>query len=163
MISTLSAITATGLGSGLCPKSPGTVGTLAFLLLWGVVTTLFGLPSTTDSILIALALCIVGLITCKLYLKKLQLERSLVGHDPQEVVIDEWAGMSIALIGAHSLHWFEVLAAFVLFRAFDIVKPPPISLLEKLPGEWGIMLDDVAAGVIAALLLYFLYPLLLLS
>jgi phosphatidylglycerophosphatase A len=66
--------------------------------------------------------------------------------DPQFVVIDEVAGQLIALIGA-PLAWKTFLAGFILFRAFDIVKPPPVRQLERLPEGTGIVLDDVAAGI----------------
>ena len=78
--------------------------------------------------------------------------------DPGHVVIDEVAGQLIALIAA-PLGWKSFLAGFILFRAFDIVKPPPVRQLEKLPEGTGIMVDDVGAGVYALivlqLLLYF--------
>ena len=70
------------------------------------------------------------------------------GHDPGRVVIDEIVGMLITLVflvpSAKTL-----IAGFLLFRFFDIVKPPPIRLLEKLPGGWGVMMDDVLAGIYA--------------
>jgi phosphatidylglycerophosphatase A len=68
--------------------------------------------------------------------------------DPQFVVVDEVAGQLIALI-AVPLTWKSFLAAFIFFRAFDILKPPPVRQLEALPGGAGIMLDDVAAGLYA--------------
>lgn len=73
--------------------------------------------------------------------------------DPSLVVIDEVAGQAIALIGAPVFGWKYALAAFILFRAFDILKPPPIRQLESLPRGWGIMMDDVGAGALACLLL----------
>ncbi len=71
-------------------------------------------------------------------------------EDPQHVVIDEVAGQWIALI-ACPVDWRHALLALLLFRAFDIVKPWPARQLENLPGGWGIMLDDVAAGLYALL------------
>src|SRR6266404_6518485 len=68
--------------------------------------------------------------------------------DPQFVVIDEVAGQLITLI-AVPLAWQTFLAGFILFRGFDILKPPPVRQLEKLPEGTGIVLDDVAAGVFA--------------
>jgi phosphatidylglycerophosphatase A len=68
--------------------------------------------------------------------------------DPGFVVIDEVAGQLIALIGA-PLHWKTLLASLILFRVFDIVKPPPLRRLEDLPEGAGIMLDDVGAGLYA--------------
>lgn len=75
--------------------------------------------------------------------------------DPQFVVIDEVAGQLIALIGA-PLNWKAFLAGFILFRAFDIVKPPPVRQLEKLPEGAGIVLDDVAAGIYALVVMQLL-------
>jgi phosphatidylglycerophosphatase A len=72
--------------------------------------------------------------------------------DPSFVVIDEVAGQLIALIAA-PVRWKTLLAGFILFRAFDIVKPPPLRLLEKIPGGAGIMLDDVGAGLYALAIL----------
>jgi phosphatidylglycerophosphatase A len=72
--------------------------------------------------------------------------------DPSFVVIDEVAGQMIALIAA-PLRWKTLLAGFILFRAFDILKPPPLRLLEKIPGGAGIMLDDVGAGLYALAIL----------
>jgi len=73
-------------------------------------------------------------------------------EDPQHVVIDEVAGQWIALI-ACPVDWKHPLVALALFRLFDIFKPPPARQLEDLPGGWGIMLDDVAAGLYALLVL----------
>ena len=72
--------------------------------------------------------------------------------DPGFVVIDEVAGQMIALIGV-PVHWKYLLAGFILFRSFDIVKPFPLRRLEQLPGGTGIMMDDVGAGLYALTLL----------
>jgi phosphatidylglycerophosphatase A len=74
-------------------------------------------------------------------------------EDPGFVVVDEVIGQWIALAGARTLNWETYLAAFALFRLFDIWKPPPVRQLEALPGGWGINADDVMAGVYAALVL----------
>jgi phosphatidylglycerophosphatase A len=74
--------------------------------------------------------------------------------DPQIVVIDELVGQWITLAGATTLNWKSWLAAFLLFRAFDIWKPPPVRQLEKVSGGAGIVLDDAMAGIYAALVLY---------
>jgi phosphatidylglycerophosphatase A len=73
--------------------------------------------------------------------------------DPQIVVIDEVLGQWITLAGASVLNWKSFLLAFVLFRLFDILKPPPIRRLERIPGGAGIVLDDVLAGVYGAIVL----------
>lgn len=68
------------------------------------------------------------------------------GNDPAKINIDEAAGLIIALTGLPKVYSIWI-AAFFLFRIIDIFKPPPIKLLEFLPGGWGIMTDDVAAGI----------------
>jgi len=73
-------------------------------------------------------------------------------NDPGFVVIDEVAGQMIAMIGV-PLGWKYLLASFILFRGFDIVKPFPLRRLERLPGGTGIMMDDVGAGVYVLVLL----------
>jgi phosphatidylglycerophosphatase A len=75
--------------------------------------------------------------------------------DPQFVVIDEVAGQLIALIGA-PLGWKSFLAGFILFRIFDILKPPPVRQLEALPEGFGIVLDDIAAGLYALVIMHLL-------
>jgi phosphatidylglycerophosphatase A len=81
--------------------------------------------------------------------------KHLCATDPQRVVIDEISGQMIALIPLwQSLSPVGLIAAFVLFRAFDIIKPYPIRKLEHLPGGLGVMLDDVLAGVFAGLLIF---------
>jgi phosphatidylglycerophosphatase A len=75
--------------------------------------------------------------------------------DPQFVVIDEVAGQLIALSGV-PLSWKSLLAGFILFRAFDIIKPPPVRQLEALAEGAGIMLDDVGAGICALAVLHLL-------
>jgi phosphatidylglycerophosphatase A len=77
-----------------------------------------------------------------------QVARGVGVKDPQVVVIDEVAGQLVALI-AVPLAWKSFLAAFILFRVFDIVKPPPVRQLEAIPEGAGIVLDDVAAGLYA--------------
>ncbi len=74
-------------------------------------------------------------------------------EDPGHVVIDEVAGQAIALAYAAVFNWKYALAGFILFRAFDIIKPPPVRQLERLRAGWGIMMDDVAAGLLALVLL----------
>jgi phosphatidylglycerophosphatase A len=75
----------------------------------------------------------------------------LSAKDPQWIVIDEWAGLFVALIGADSTALWQVLLAVVLFRFFDISKVGPIRVAERLPGAVGIMADDVVAGAFALL------------
>lgn len=129
---------ATGFGVGRFPKAPGTAGSLLGLLLWWPVG-LLAWPQYGLCLLVAL---VVGIVASG----RAALELGLV--DPPMVVWDEVVGMGVALIAVpHEIIPF--LTAFGLFRLFDITKPAPIARLERLPGGYGIMLDDVLAGVYA--------------
>lgn len=80
--------------------------------------------------------------------------RELKREDPSLVVIDEVLGVWLTLLGAAALNWKSFTGAFILFRVFDIWKPWPVRLLERLPEGMGIIADDLAAGVYAAIMLY---------
>jgi phosphatidylglycerophosphatase A len=80
--------------------------------------------------------------------------RLIAKEDPAIVVVDEVLGQWLALLGAVVLNWKAFLAAFVLFRIFDIWKPQPIRRLERLPSGVGIVADDLAAGLYGAIILY---------
>jgi len=136
-------LVATFCGIGRLHPGPGTWGSAATVLLWAALA--HALPeSTRTATVIALAI-IVTLIGIP---AATRVSRAAATKDPQFVVIDEVAGQLIALI-AVPLKWQSFLAGFILFRAFDIVKPPPVRQLEKLPEGTGIVLDDVAAGLYA--------------
>jgi phosphatidylglycerophosphatase A len=74
---------------------------------------------------------------------------TVLGHDDGRIVIDEAAGMGLALLATPRV-WTGALAAFALFRLFDILKPPPVGSLQRAPGGWGVMADDLAAGALTA-------------
>lgn len=132
---------ALGMGTGLTPKAPGTVGTVLGLLL----ALLF--PVLTSLWVVAIS-SIAGVYLCGASAKKLGV------HDHPGIVWDEFCGIWLTLALAPS-GWYWVLAAFVLFRFFDILKPWPINYLDKnLEGGLGIMLDDLVAGLMAAAVLY---------
>jgi phosphatidylglycerophosphatase A len=76
--------------------------------------------------------------------------RELADEDPQVVVVDEVAGTLITLLPMAAWSWRAVVVGVLLFRLFDIVKPWPIRKLERLPGGWGVVMDDVGAGVLGA-------------
>lgn len=134
---------ATFFGVGRMRPGPGSWGSAATVILWAVVAY-FLPPSLRTPLAIALAL----LVTLIGIPAATQVARATGVKDPQFVVIDEVAGQLIALI-AVPLAGKTFLAGFILFRAFDIVKPPPVRQLERLPGGTGIVLDDVAAGIYA--------------
>ena len=134
---------ATFFGIGRMKPGPGTWGSAATVLLWaaGAYGTSLWLR-TPVCIALAMLVTLIGIPAAT------RVARGSGAKDPQFVVIDEVAGQLIALI-AVPLAWKTFLAAFILFRAFDIVKPLPVRQLERLPEGTGIMLDDVAAGIYA--------------
>lgn len=135
---------ATGAGSGYLPKAPGTWGTLVGLLLWWPLAGL----SLTAYLATVAVLFIVGVASAG------AAEKILDRGDPGVVVIDEIVGVLIAL-AAVPLHPVAALAGFALFRLFDIAKPFPVGWVDRhLHGGLGIMLDDVAAGLYALLVLH---------
>ncbi|MHB1587221.1 MAG: phosphatidylglycerophosphatase A family protein [Acidiferrobacteraceae bacterium] len=133
---------ATGFGAGCLPRAPGTFGTLVGVpIAW----LLAGLPTAAHAAVV-LVLFAVGLPLCG------GLARELGRHDPREIVWDEVVGLQLALFfSARNLGPYVL--GFMFFRLFDILKPPPLAGLERLPGGIGIMADDVGAGVYAALVL----------
>jgi phosphatidylglycerophosphatase A len=136
---------ATFFGAGFGKPGPGTWGSVAAVLLWaGVAWGLHPAPLTLLLVLfagIALAL-LFGIPAATIAARESGRE------DPGFVVIDEVAGQWIALLGSRA-DWRHALIALVLFRLFDITKPYPIRKLENLPAGWGIVFDDVAAGLYA--------------
>jgi len=143
-------LVATFFGIGRLRPGPGTWGSAATVLLWAAIAYRLD-PSLRTPVAIALALVatLIGIPAAT------HVSRASAVKDPQFVVIDEVAGQLIALI-AVPLAWKTFLAGFILFRAFDIVKPPPVRQLEKLPEGTGIMLDDVAAGIFALISMHLL-------
>ncbi len=130
-----------GLGSGLSPIAPGTMGTIAAIPL---AYYLMMLPLWAIILIIVLT-TLWGIHLCGVT------ARDLHTHDHPGIVWDEWVGYFIAVIPL-SNHWQGLLLAFVLFRFFDIVKPWPIRLIDhQVKGGFGIMLDDILAGIAAAL------------
>lgn len=134
---------ATAGGAGLSPWAPGTMGSIVGLMAYRLC-----LPGGLK----ALGVILVGATVAGVWLSA-HTARALQVRDPSVVVWDEVVGMMVAAMPAgRSVPM--MLVAFGLFRVLDIFKPPPIRQLERLPGGWGIMADDVAAGAVAALLLY---------
>ena len=134
---------ATGFGSGLLPAVPGTWGSVAaipFCLLLSLVPASFQIFVFTILVLFGVGIC-------------QKAEERLGSKDPGCVVFDEFMGMAVTLAGI-PLSFGTVLAGFILFRIFDIAKPWPVKVFDKsYPGGAGIMLDDLAAGVYARIVL----------
>lgn len=138
---------------GHFPIAPGTAGSAAALVLYLALRWLasrLGLspvPAGAADVAVIVGLCLAGFWAGSVA------ERHYGREDPGYVVLDEVVGMLLTLLFIAPITWSGVLAGFFLFRAFDIVKPPPASQLEHLHGGFGIMLDDVIAGVYANLAL----------
>lgn len=143
-------LVATFFGAGRLKPGPGTWGSLATLICWAVLAHFLPsqrvLPANLGLAVLAVAIGIPAAT---------RVARSSGLKDPQFVVIDEAAGQLITLLGA-PLAWKSFLAGFILFRAFDIVKPPPVRQLERLPEGTGIVVDDVAAGLYGLLVMHLL-------
>ncbi len=134
-------------GVGYLKPGPGTYGSVAALLLWYAAAHLF--PSTR--LALAVATAVVALLVTAVGIPASTITaREAERKDPGFVVIDEVAGQLVALI-LMPPEWPYALLALLLFRLFDITKPGPIRRLEALPEGTGIMLDDVAAGLLALL------------
>jgi phosphatidylglycerophosphatase A len=132
-------------GAGLLKPGPGTYGSISAVLLWFATAHLLHPAPLALAIGTTIAAVIATLIGIP--------AATIVAHesgreDPGHVVIDEVAGQLIALI-AIPADWRHAAISLILFRVFDILKPPPIRQLERLHGGTGIMLDDVAAGLFA--------------
>lgn len=142
-----------GLGSGLIHPAPGTWGTLAATILYYPLSCLLTGPITTTVFL--LATFAIGCWLCD------KTSHDLGVHDFGEIVWDEFVGVWIVLAYLPSALWQRwgilpcYLAAFLLFRVFDIAKPPPIRQIDRrTPGGFGIMLDDVLAAIYALIPLW---------
>jgi phosphatidylglycerophosphatase A len=137
-------------GIGRLRPGPGSWASGATVLLWAALAYRLG-PSLRAPAVIILALMVtlIGIPAAT------RVARAAGMKDPQVVVIDEVAGQLVALI-AVPLAWKTFLAGFILFRGFDIVKPPPVRQMETLPEGTGIVLDDVAAGLYALIVVHLL-------
>jgi phosphatidylglycerophosphatase A len=139
-----------GFGSGLAAKMPWTFGTLAAL---PIVMLLSHYASFSVYLIVTILVSIVGIWICG------RTAEDMGVHDDSSIVWDEVAGMLITML-AVPLSWQTLLVGFVLFRFFDILKPWPISYLDKhVHGGFGIMIDDVLAGLFAAGIIHILLAL----
>jgi phosphatidylglycerophosphatase A len=136
---------ATFFGAGLGKPGPGTWGSVAAVLLWAAVA--WGLQPRPQILLLVLLAAILLAVFLGVPAATIAARES-GRHDPGFIVVDEVAGQWIALLGSRA-DWRHALAALLLFRLFDITKPFPVRQLEGLPRGWGIVLDDVGAGLYA--------------
>ena len=138
---------ATWFGCGYFPWGPGTAGSLTALAIAWLMNFYVGATASNFGEM-------AGLITLPAMWAADVAARVSARKDPQCVVVDEVAGQWLALAGAWRLNWISWVTALVLFRLFDIWKPPPVRQLEKLRGGVGIVADDLMAGIYAAIVLY---------
>ena len=136
-------VLATGFGAALSPVAPGTVGTLV-----GLVICLFSYPLAWPLRL----LYVVAISAVSVYVAG-QAEKLYGKTDDQRIVIDEIAGLQVTMLPV-AITGLHLLLAFVLFRIFDIWKPFPLNHFQKFPGGWGVVADDLGAGVYGGLVLF---------
>jgi len=143
-------LVATFFGIGRLRPGPGTWASLATVLLWWLLASYLPAPARLPVIVLLIV------ATVAIGIPAATLEECGCGKkDPSHVVIDEVAGQLLTLV-ACPIMWRTLLAGFILFRAFDILKPPPIRRLERLPEGTGIVVDDLGAGIYGLIVLQLL-------
>lgn len=144
VVNVLVKLLATAGGAGYSPIAPGTCGTAVTVpLVWA----LSALPIWQWA-LVCVAITLLAIAVAH------QADRVWETHDSQRIVIDEVAGYCITMMFVDRDHWAPLAVGFVVFRFFDIVKPPPVRWLDQnLPGGWGVVLDDALAGVMGAVVM----------
>jgi phosphatidylglycerophosphatase A len=130
-------------GVGFFPLWPGTIGAAVGL---GVVAALERLPLTEAGLSAILGFAAAAFFGLGVWAAGWA-ERLLGCRDPGPVVVDEVAGQMVTFLACPAASWKVLLAGFALFRLFDVVKPFPAGRAEHLPGGWGIMTDDIVAGI----------------
>lgn len=142
---------ATSLGVGYLPFAPGTWGAILGVLLW-LPLYLWASPAL-DFIVTLLAIIIIGIAGTWASNES----EKYWGKDPVVACVDEtvgqWVSMLPLCMGVHIVPWWEIIVSLILFRLFDIFKPLGIRRLENLPGGWGMMADDIAAGLLTAMIM----------
>jgi phosphatidylglycerophosphatase A len=143
-LNSLSKAIATALGAGYSPVAPGTCGTaLTVPLAYALAALPWG-----QYLLVAVAVTVLGIWAAD------RADRAWGTHDSGRIVIDEVAGYLFTMTFVDRGHWVPLIVGFVVFRALDIIKPPPIRWLDRnLPGGFGVVIDDVAAGVLGMVIM----------
>ena len=144
-------VVVTGLGTGYMRPAPGTWGSAAVAMVLLALAIIGGATCGTINITLA-GIVVLASVGCVAFGRRAEI---IFGRkDPSHCTIDEWAGQALTYImlpmGTGLAGWLIICGVgFVFFRFFDIVKPPPARQLEKLPAGWGVLLDDIAAGIYA--------------
>jgi phosphatidylglycerophosphatase A len=142
----INKLIATCLGIGYLQKGAGTIAALFCCAVW----YLFRIDQSG----VLIQVIQIGALFFGGVVSSTRVEQEW-GHDSNRVVIDEWMGMSVALF-LIPFSWVNMMVAFLLFRFFDIVKPLYIRKAEAFPGGWGVMMDDLLAGIYSAIILHLL-------
>jgi phosphatidylglycerophosphatase A len=137
----------TGLGTGYAPIAPGTVGALFGIIVFFIINSVLVYFNLSPSAILILDLVLIIFFTF-LGVFSIKKVHQIWEHDANKIVIDEVVGVCIAALFI-PLNWQYYFMAFVLFRFFDIVKPLGIKRLDQKITDWGVMLDDILAGVYA--------------
>lgn len=151
--SSIAFLIATWFGCGYAPAAPGTAGSLGGLAIAITIHYLWHpAPESERLILLALSLLLLapGIWSATVVARETNIA------DPHIVVVDEVIGQWITLLGTATYNWRSWVVALLLFRALDVWKPPPARQFERFPGGWGIVADDVMAGVYGALAIFVL-------
>jgi phosphatidylglycerophosphatase A len=147
MVQKILRLIATFFNVGKIPFAPGTMGTIAAIPLWWALSQ----AGPIIYMVITFLLVPLGIVAAQAYVNHTQT------HDCQEIVIDEVVGFLITMTWL-PLTWQSLVIGFALFRFLDIVKPPPIRQLDQsIKGGFGVMMDDVAAGVIGSIIMQLIY------
>ncbi|MDR0682426.1 MAG: phosphatidylglycerophosphatase A [Dysgonamonadaceae bacterium] len=141
-------IIATGFAAGYFPVAPGTAGAALATVIWWILSIFSSSPCT----LVLITAFLIVVFTA-LGIWSSGIVESLWGKDPARVVVDEMVGVWIPLLAVKDGNIYYMLCAFVLFRLFDIFKPFGIRKMENIKGGWGIMMDDIVAGVYSLFIL----------
>jgi phosphatidylglycerophosphatase A len=143
-LNTLSKAIATALGAGYSPIAPGTCGTAVTVPL---AFALAPLP-LWQYVIVLIAITLVGIWAAG------RADQAWGTHDSGRIVVDEVAGYLTTMALVDRGHWIPLAVGFVVFRVLDIVKPPPIRWLDRnVPGGFGVVIDDVAAGVLGMVIM----------
>ena len=144
-------IIGTGFGAGFWPWGPGTAGAAVATLIWCCYAYL--LPDYDTTLTVTLCLAVLFTVCSIAPIDRLE---KYWGADPSKVVVDEMVGVWITLLAVpQSREWYYVVAAFLLFRVMDILKPLGCRWLDNnIHGGWGVMLDDILAGIYGAIILW---------
>ena len=126
-------------------------GTLATIITLPIVYAFYTKVHWAVAVVLAVVAFAVAVVTVRRALRFFEHK-----HDPSEIVMDEVVGCLITFYGV-PITWSTLLIGFLLFRFFDIVKPLGINKVQRLPGVWGVIFDDIIAGVLSNVILYFIY------